>query len=315
VTGAGGYLGRPLVERLAHDDRIESVVAIDLRPPPAAPKVRPVRRDVRDPRLASELEGVDALVHLAAVVLGRGAGADSVNIEGSRNAFAAARSAGARAILHASSAAAYGCSPDNEVPLTEDSPLRPLPDFYYPRTKVAVERMLDDLEREDPETRIVRFRPVATLGPGAPLAFGGRAFVALSDFDPPIQFTWIDDVVEAFTAALHASVRGPLNVGAPGPVLTSEVPGLLGVRGVRIPYRLARLAARSGSALRLPGALHPGWVDMGRYPIVVDTGRAERELGWRASGDCAAALRRFGELLRERRGSRSDIPIPREAPR
>ena len=161
----------------------------------------------------------------------------------------------------------------------------------------------------------MRLRPVATIGPGAPLALGGRVFVTLSDFDPLIQFTWIDDVVEAFTAALHEPVRGPFNIGAPAPVRTSEVAGLIGVRGVRIPHRVARLAARSGSALRLPGALHPGWADMGRYPIVVDTGRAERELGWRATFDCATALRRFGELLRERRGASSDIWIPTEAPR
>jgi len=44
--------------------------------------------------------------------------------------------------------------------------------------------------------------------------------------------------------------------------------------------------------------MHPAWVDVLRYPIVVDCSRAERELGWRASCDCRAALRRFGPLLR-----------------
>ena len=145
VTGAGGYLGRALVERLAADTRVESVVAIDLRPPPESGKVRPARRDIRDPGIASDLEGADAVVHLAAVVLGRGAGARSVNIEGSLNVFDAAKRQGVGTVVHASSAAAYGSTPENDVPLTEASPLRPEPAFYYPRTKIAVERLIEEL--------------------------------------------------------------------------------------------------------------------------------------------------------------------------
>ena len=48
VTGAAGYLGRPIVEALARDDRVDSVLAIDLRPPPPADGVEPLRRDVRE---------------------------------------------------------------------------------------------------------------------------------------------------------------------------------------------------------------------------------------------------------------------------
>jgi hypothetical protein len=62
----------------------------------------------------------------------------------------------------------------------------------------------------------------------------------------------------------------------------------MGVRRVRLPHRVLRLAARA--------AMDPSWVDMARYPIVVDTARAERDLGWRATCDCAEALRRHGAL-------------------
>lgn len=313
VTGAGGYLGRALVEALARDPSVESVLAIDVRPPAAvAAHVRPLARDVRDPRLAGDLGGADALVHLAFRVLGRGAGARSVNVDGSRNAFDCALRAGARTIVHASSAAAYGCAEGNPVPLTEQAELRPLPPFYYPQTKVEVERMLDGLEREHPDVRVVRLRPVSVLGPGAPALLGGRGFVSPSDFDPLMQFVWVDDAVAAFGAALHRGVRGAFNVGAPRPVRASGVAELMGVRGVRLPHRVLRALAAAGSALRLPGALDPAWVDMTRYPIVVDCARAERELGWTASGDCADALRRFGETLRAR-GRRAPAVTPRAA--
>ena len=303
VTGAAGYLGLPLVDALAESDRVDEVRAIDMRIPESGPqdaRVRWIQRDVRDPALEGDLDGVDSVVHLAFRVLGRGVDARSVNVDGSRNVFEAALRAGVGTVVHASSAAAYGCAPDNPVPLSEEDALRPLPPFYYPQTKVAVERMLDELETRAPQLRVVRMRPVSTLGPGAPAIAGGRAFVVSSDFDPLMQFTWIDDVVDAFVRVVNApDAAGAFNVAAPGPVRASEVARLIGVRRVRLPHRVLRGISAAASRLHAPGAMHPGWADMLRYPIVVDTGRAERELGWRASVDCAGALRRYGELVRE----------------
>lgn len=299
VTGAGGLIGRPLVAALARDDRVETVVAIDVRPTdgPSHGSVRAIRRDTRDPRLAVDLAGVDALVHLAFRELDRGDAAD-VNVAGSRNAFDAAIAAGASTIVHASSGAAYGSAPDNPVPIGEEHPLRAVPDFVYPRTKARAERMLDDLAPRHPGVRIVRIRPTTTLAPGAPVLLGRRVHIGLSDFDPPLQFTWVDDMVAAFVAALHSPrAAGAFNVGAPGTVRSSEVAGILGVRSVRLPYRVRRAAATAMSRLRVPGGLPPGFVDLARYPIVVSSARAEVELGWRPERDSGAALRRYGETL------------------
>jgi nucleoside-diphosphate-sugar epimerase len=301
VTGAGGLIGRALVRALASEARVEEVVAIDVRAQPGQPVegVSLVRRDTRDPGLAADLEGVDALVHLAFRVLDRrDARAIAANVDGSRNAFEAAIAGGAVTIVHASSAAVYGAAADNPVPLTEDRPLRPAPGFAYPQTKVAVEEMLDRVAARAPHVRCAWLRPTNTLAPGSPLLLGHRVYVTLRGFDPPMQFTWVDDVAAAFAAALHApSARGPVNVGAPGTVLASEVAATLGVRGVRLPYRARRRAAVAMRHLGVPGGLHPGFVDMARYPIVVSSRRAETALGWRPALDTAGALRRFAETL------------------
>ena len=168
----------------------------------------------------------------------------------------------------------------------------------------GVEELLATLAASRPGVRVAVIRPTTTLGPAAPLLFAGRAHISLSDFDPPMQFTWVDDVVAAFAAAIHSpAAAGTFNVGAPGTVRASEVAGILGVRGVRLPYRTRRRAAALLDRLRIP-SLHPGFVDMARYPIVVDSGRARDELGWRPERDSAAALRRFGETLRTDRRSR-----------
>ena len=292
MTGARGRIGKAVVALLAADDRIEDVVAIDLRPGDGSPAqgVREVVRDTRDPALARDLDGAGALVHLAFRVLDP-RDVESVNVDGSRNAFDAALGAGVDTIVHASSGAVYGAHPDNRVPLREDDPLRPA-GFAYPQTKLRVERMLSQLAGE---ARVVVLRPTTVLGPGAPLLLGRSAHVRLSDFDPPQQFTWVDDVAAAFALALHSAASGTFNVGAAGTVRTSDVARVLGVRDVRLPYRLRRGLA---SITRRAGGLHPGFVEMARYPIVVDASRARAELGWSAQLDSVSALRRFGRWLR-----------------
>ena len=291
MTGARGRIGRAVVELLAADSRVGEVVAIDVRPPGQPLRgVRQVQRDTRDPRLADDLQGAGALVHLAFRVLDP-RDAESVNVDGSRNAFDAALRAGVGAIVHASSGAVYGSHPDNPVPLTEDDPPRPAA-FPYPQTKLRVERMLSELAGE---ARVVTLRPTTVLGPGAPLLLGRSAHVRLSDFDPPQQFTWVDDIAAAFGLALHSDAEGTFNLGAPGTVRTSEIAGLLGVRDLRLPYRVRRTLA---AVTRRAGGLHPGFVEMARYPIVVDSSKALAGLGWSAQLDSVSALRRFGDWLR-----------------
>ncbi len=313
VTGAGGFLGRALVPVLARDPAVSEVVAIDNRVAAGSPipGVRRVQRDVRDPGILEEFRGCDALAHLAFRVLGRGSDAESVNVGGSRNVFGAALTAGVSGIVHASSAAAYGCSADNPVPISESRPLRAFPDFYYPRTKVAVEAMLERLEASNPGLRVVRLRPVGTLGPGAPELAGGHLFISLSDHDPLMQFTWIDDVVAAFRLTLlDPGAHGAFNVGAPDPVRASEVAELIGVRRVRLPRRVLRSVAGAGAALRLPGAMDPGWIEMARYPIVVDASRAQRELGWKPSCDCTEVLRRYARVRTAERQAATPMTSP-----
>src|SRR6185436_4198344 len=74
-----------------------------------------LRGDVLDRTAVDALvAGADAVVHLAFAIMG--AGGDEghrVNLEGSRNVFAAAVAAGARRLVYTSSVAAYGFHPDN----------------------------------------------------------------------------------------------------------------------------------------------------------------------------------------------------------
>ena len=66
ITGAGGYLGRRVVQALAGS---AEVIASDLRlPAEPLPGVEYIELDICTADIAAALAGVDTVVHLAAIV-------------------------------------------------------------------------------------------------------------------------------------------------------------------------------------------------------------------------------------------------------
>lgn len=151
VTGATGLVGSYIVERL-HADGWS------------------VRALVRDPRRAAWLEALgaerlagdvldagvfnraadscDAIFHCAAAILPERAEWEAyraTNLDGTRNAIAAARSAGAR-LLHVSSVAVYGgATRYRDTPTDESVELPALPETaFYARSKRESEAMVLD---------------------------------------------------------------------------------------------------------------------------------------------------------------------------
>jgi len=131
VTGSSSHLAQAALPLLCDEPGIARVTGVDLVPPRFVhAKFHAVQLDIRDPGLAAMLQGQDALVHLAFVVLrGRMSEAEmfDVNVTGSRKVFHAARRAGVRRLIHMSSAAVY----DSGSRLGEESPIAPLPHFLY----------------------------------------------------------------------------------------------------------------------------------------------------------------------------------------
>jgi nucleoside-diphosphate-sugar epimerase len=149
VTGDRGYLGSVLATFLA--ERGHEVVGLDADLYEgcdfgAAPALASLRMDVRDLRPPA-LEGFDAVVHLAALSndpLGdlRPELTFSVNLDGTLVLAEAARDAGVRRFVFASSCSMYGASASDGI-LDEDAPLRPL--TPYAESKVRAEEALRDL--------------------------------------------------------------------------------------------------------------------------------------------------------------------------
>jgi nucleoside-diphosphate-sugar epimerase len=301
VTGAAGYLGSVLLPRLLAEPDVEEVRAFDRRPVagPAADsaRVRSLRVDVRAGELVRYLEGCDAVVHLAFVVVDHAAGLsraeiDSINVEGTRNLVQAAQAAGVSQLVYTSSAAAYGSWTDNPPRIIESWPLRGTPGFYYAETKARVEQLLDELAPDSQSLRVVRLRPHVIVGPrlGARtrLLFAARVLPVMQEGDPEQQLVWEDDVAEAVVLALRARAQGAFNLGAePCPVSASARAS--GARVLRLPHALLR--APMALAWKLGRGFDPGWVDMLRYRLIVDSSRARTELGWAPRHDTLGCVR------------------------
>lgn len=306
VTGASGYLGKVLLPMLEADESVEKIVTIDKIEPPKSPKTIFVKRDVRDASLVDDLKGYDSLVHLAFIVMPIRSEkeTDSINVEGSRNVFYQSARAGIKNIVHLSSVASYGAWSDNPVPLYEDAPLRPMRSFYYSRTKGAVEFLLDEFERIYPEIRVVRLRPCIFVGPkinNMMVEFVSRKRIPVlkGKCEPLIQFVWDEDVANAIVLALKRDVRGAFNLAGDNPLTMDKLAELLGAETVPIPYTLAYLGMKIAWALRLHKYSHAGWLEVARYPIIVNCDKAKRELGWCPSLDSAGAIERFVREYRQ----------------
>lgn len=155
VTGATGLVGSHIVEHLV--ERGIEVRAI-VRSEHAASEARalgavPVTGDVLDAGSFTRAAlGCDVIFHTAAAITARGGWEvfRRLNVDGTRNAIAAAERARAR-LLHLSSVAVYGTESRYSARperIHEDFPFEPLPDrMFYARSKRESEQMVFDAQR------------------------------------------------------------------------------------------------------------------------------------------------------------------------
>jgi UDP-glucose 4-epimerase len=168
VTGSSGKLGRHVVRDLR--DHGYRVVALDRVPDPDSVADATVRVELTDHGQVLEAltavddrhDGVDALVHLAAIPapgLTTNAVTFANNITATYNVFAAARTAGIRNIVWASSETVLGLPfdvPPPYIPVDEDYPVRP--ESTYSLVKSLEEEMARHFCRWDPELKMIGLR-------------------------------------------------------------------------------------------------------------------------------------------------------------
>ena len=257
VVGAGGFVGRHLVARLA-DDGIEVVVAgrsaarlrrtFPGRPAQACDLARDGVEDWR-----RRLAGVDAVVNLAGLIRdGRTGGFQAVHERGAKALFDACLAAGVGRVVQISALGA------DEAGVTQ-----------YHRTKKAADDHLAGLDPEGRRMDWAVLRPSLIVGPGNQT---GDMLAALAAAPLPLRIgpgTWtlqpihVDDLAEAVLRLLRRDrpFARRIDVVGPAPMTTDEVTlafrrwlGLDPRPFLTLPRWLLALSARMGDRIGLGSA-------------------------------------------------------------
>lgn len=286
VTGAAGFLGRHLVQRLA--DRGERVVAVDRRPvPPGAAAVR-LMADLAEPSddVVGALREADAVFHLAARPGVRAAGppAALAALRHRDNVIAALPalthpSADAPVVV-TSSSSVYGGSPPGRGS-REDDPLRP--GGGYARSKATLELLCARRAARGGLVAVARPFTVAGEGQRTDMALAGwlaaaragRPLTILGSPDRTRDVTDVADVVTGLVALADRGVNGTVNLGT------------------GTGHRLGDLTAAVAAAVGHPVTVHVRPAGRDEPPhTLADTGRCRRLLGFVPATDLAAVFRR-----------------------
>lgn len=320
IIGASGNVGTALLKAIGESSDITEVRAVARRVPRgnAAPPydipwwraidVGAVGADAVVADLAQVMEGADAVIQLAWIIqpnhnremLRR------VNVHGTSRVLAAARAAGVPHLVVASSVSAYSRTED-DLPRDETWPTGGISSSEYSVDKAAVERMLDDHERNFPQLLITRLRPALIFQRAvgaqvmrnfmAPLiprsAFGGNLPLVPLPGGAKIQAVHADDVAQAYLAAVRAGVGGAFNIAADDVLDGDALARLLDHgRSLSVPPRVMRALLWAAWQARIMAA-SPGWMDLADMSPLMHTDKAQAVLGWspqRSAYDTLAEL-------------------------
>ncbi len=304
VVGVSSPVGRAVLRRLTAPGGPDTVVAVDVQPPPMAPPQVVLRTmDARDRLLPLALEGVDVLVH-AAFSDDLAAGADALygkNVGGTRNVLEAASKAGVRHLVVLSSTMVYGAHGDNALPLTEHAPMRANPGFAYGYQRQLVEEMVQDWALQHPTVVVTLLRVAPVIGGGSDNAVVRRLqaprLPVPQGLGSPWQFVDVGDVASAVVLVIREELGGTFNVAADGWLSTTEVAAYLGRAVIEIGHATMTEVLQRGSAIGLSPA-PPEVMPYLLHPWVVDNA-ALRALGWRPDSSNREVLAGFAATHRD----------------
>lgn len=311
VTGAAGFIGSTLVDRLLGEGH--QVVGVDNLSTGVVANLTHARRcntagtrrfsfieaDIQAPELTDIVAGThpDVIFHLAAQVDLRASVSDPQfdarsNVLGTINLCEAARRNGVPRIVYAASGGSRYGTPQR-LPVDESAPLDPL--SPYAVAKLAGELYLRAYAGMYGITTIC-LALANVYGPrqnphgeaGVIAIFGnalinGRQVTVYGDGSAARDYIYVDDVVDAFVRAGTACLTpvGTYNIGTGRQTTVADV------------HR--RIAAVLGSdAMPEYAAARTGELQA----IALDTARAERELGWKAAVDVSTGIERTVDWLR-----------------
>jgi len=236
VTGAGGFIGSHLAERLVRGGaKVRAMVhynsrndwgQIELLEREVRESLEVICGDIRDPFFCREAVRDQAVVmHLAALIAipySYIAPADFVftNVVGTLNILEVCRQAGVEKIVHTSTSETYGTA--RYVPIDEEHPLQG--QSPYSASKIGADKMAESFHRSF-GTPVATIRPFNTYGPRqsaraviptiiSQLVAGGKR-IRLGSLKPVRDLTYVEDTVAGFMAVAESgkTIGEVVNIG------------------------------------------------------------------------------------------------------
>jgi dTDP-glucose 4,6-dehydratase len=289
VTGAGGFIGSHLVERLhAEGAKVRAFVRYNSRgdagflrqlPPETLTQLEIVGGDIRDSSaILTASEGVDVIFHLGALIsipysYVHPREVTESNILGTLNVLEAARHHQTARVIHTSTSEVYGTA--RYAPIDERHPLQG--QSPYSASKIGADKLVESFHLSF-NLPVVTVRPFNTFGPRQSAraviptiitqALAGRD-IKLGNLDTTRDFTFVDDTVDGFLKAAQAdgAVGGTFNLGT-------------GVE-IRVGDLAEKIIAATGSQAHVQvdaQRLRPDKSEVLR--LISDNSLAQEALGW-----------------------------------
>jgi UDP-glucose 4-epimerase len=300
VTGGAGFIGSHVVDKLR--DQGHEAVIYDRRPSPwhDAQSVDTVIGSITDiAALELALADCDAVAHLAAVadvsdVHAEPSDAEEINARGTAAVLEAARRAGVKRVVYASTIWVYSDTEDETV---SETTLLPPPAHLYTATKLAGELYCRSYqELYGVNYTILRFgipygpraREAAVVPAFVNKAFAGEPLTLAGDGMQSRRFVYVEDLAEGVVAGL-------------GQIAENRVYNLSSDEDVTIKQIAEVVQEIVGNTEIVYGPPRPG--DLGSKIVLSD--RAHEELGWTAATPFPEGVRRYVEWRREQAAQKS----------
>jgi dTDP-glucose 4,6-dehydratase len=236
VTGAGGFIGSHLTERLVNEGAsVRAFVRYNSRGevgllsqllPKTLSRLTVIAGDLRDVEaVRAAARGVDTIFHLGALIAipysyRHPREVIETNVMGTLNVLSATREYGVSRVIHTSTSEVYGTA--QYVPIDENHPLQG--QSPYSASKIGADKVVESFYRSF-ELPVATLRPFNTYGPRQ----SARAVIPtiitqaltrdqirLGSLQPMRDFTFIEDTVRGFllAAAADGAVGQEINIGS-----------------------------------------------------------------------------------------------------
>ena len=308
VTGASRFLGGYLVTRLAQNESIDRVIAVDAESPSKdmlrrMGRAEFVRADIRNPLIGKVINGnaVDTVVHAATVQRppkgGSRAAMKDINVFGAMQLFAICNKApSVRSVILRSSSAVYGCTAKDPAMFTEEMSAKRTPTGGFAHDMIEVEGFLRGMARRRPDIAVTSLRTAPLIGSrhsGSVSRYLTSPLVpTMVGRDARLQLLHEEDALAVLEHTTVQGRAGTFNVAGDGTMMMSQAVRRAGAVEVPMPPGLFRSAGRvlMGPIMR---EFTKEQLDYFHFGCGLDTTRMRSELGFEPRWTTAQAFDDF----------------------